>query len=64
MFNLNDFSGVIFPDISYELYSNFIVSMGGYLFAGGADTEFGGEYGPESIDLTEPVLYVRMKLSF
>jgi len=64
MFNLNDFSGVIFPDISYELYSNFIVSMGGYLFAGGADTEFGGEYGPESIDLTEPALYVRMKLSF
>jgi len=64
MFNLNDFSGVIFPDISYELYSNFIVSMGGYLFAGGTDTEFGGEYGPEPIDLTEPALYVRMKLSF
>ena len=64
MFNLNDFSCVIFPDISYELYSNFIVSMGGYLFAGGADTEFGGEYGPEPIDLTEPALYIRMKLSF
>ncbi|MBA7543657.1 hypothetical protein ES705_35994 [subsurface metagenome] len=29
MFNLNDFSGVIFPDISYELYSNFIVSFKG-----------------------------------
>ena len=64
MINLNDFSAVIYPGISYELYSNFLVSMGGYLFAGKADTEFGGEYGPEPIDLTEPVVYVRMKLSF
>lgn len=62
--NLGDFSAVIYPDISYELYSNFLISMGGYLFTGKADTEFGGEYGPTDMDLTEPAIYVRMKLSF
>ena len=64
MVNLNDFSGVIYPGISYELYSNFLVSFGGYIFAGKADTEFGGEYDSTSFDLTEPALYARIKLSF
>jgi hypothetical protein len=64
MVNLNDFSAVIYPGISYELYSNFLISMGGYIFAGKTDTEFGGEYGPLDMDMTEPAFYVRMKLSF
>ncbi len=64
MFNLNDFSGVILPGISYELYSNFLISMGGYIFTGKADTEFGGVYLNVPKDMTEPAFYVRMKLSF
>ncbi len=64
MINLNDFSTVIYPGISYELYSNFLISAGAYVFAGAADTEFGGEYNNTPFDLTEPVLYARIKLSF
>jgi len=64
MVNLNDFSGVIYPGVSYELYSNFLVSFGGYIFVGRADTEFGGEYDNASFDLTEPALYARIKLSY
>ena len=64
MVNLNDLSAVIYPGISYELYSNFLVSFGGYIFTGKSDTEFGGEYYNTPFDLTEPALYIRMKLSF
>lgn len=62
--NINDGSAAIFPEISYEFYSNFLVTLGGYIFTGAPDTEFGGDYGPLPVDLADPALYLKMKLSF
>lgn len=64
MINLNDYSAVIYPNISYELYSNFLISAGLYIFTGSSDSEFGGEYNNSTFDLTEPAVFLRMKLSF
>ncbi|MFH2115160.1 MAG: hypothetical protein ABIJ86_11710 [Spirochaetota bacterium] len=67
LWNLNDLSGVLFPGVAYELYSNLLISAGAYFFVGEADTEFGGGYGIpplDQIDLTESAVFFRLKLSF
>ena len=65
--NLNDGSGVIMPEVLYDMYSNFQVAMGGMVFFGESDDEFGGQselYGVRDIDLTQPSAFLRCKLSF
>ncbi|MFC1504194.1 hypothetical protein ACFL6D_02125 [Spirochaetota bacterium] len=65
--NLNDSSYAVFPIIAYDVYNNFQISAGCFLMAGGKKTEFNGEYdipGLGSIDVTEPQIYIRGKLSF
>jgi hypothetical protein len=67
LWNLNDLSAVLFPGVAYELYANLLISAGAYIFLGEADTEFGGEYGVpplDQVDLTEPAVFFRLKLSF
>lgn len=67
LWNLNDLSVALFPGMAYELYSNLLISAGAYIFVGEAGTEFEGEYGVpplDQIDLTEPAVFLRLKLSF
>lgn len=64
--NLTDGSGVVMPLASYDLYDNFQVSGGLFLFWGEQGSEFYGEHdlGEGTFDLTDPSLFVRCKLSF
>ena len=67
MVNLNDRSLALIPQIQYDLFGNFQVSLGATLFFGKEGSEFYGEYeipGMEPIDFTEPGIYLKGKLSF
>jgi hypothetical protein len=60
--NINDGSFAFLPELSGEPYENFQVGLGAMLFYGPDGSEFDGEYGP--VDITEPAVYLRCKLSF
>lgn len=68
LFNLNDGSFVLYPEVTYDAYNNFQIAAGTFIFAGKAGTEFNGEYlinSTDDIDLTETFsLYTRCKISF
>ncbi|MBN2443924.1 MAG: hypothetical protein JXJ04_21355 [Spirochaetales bacterium] len=70
-FNLHDSSWALIPVVAYDMYDNFQVELGSTFFFGDSMTEFSGEYDidplPESeliIDLIQPLVYLRCKLSF
>jgi hypothetical protein len=68
LFNLNDESFVLYPEVTYDVYNNFQVGAGAFIFSGRTGTEFNGEYlinSTDEIDLTEIFsLYTRCKISF
>lgn len=66
LLNLNDASAVIIPRLRYEALANLEVELGGMLFAGRRGSEFYGEYDVEGepVDVTQPAVYLRSKLSF
>ncbi|MBN2536345.1 MAG: hypothetical protein JXB88_25910 [Spirochaetales bacterium] len=68
-FNLNDGSCALIPVISYDMYANFQVELGSTLFFGKKGSEFYGEYdlsfmGSTIIDMVQPLVYLKCKLSF
>jgi len=66
--NLNDGSFVVYPELAWDVYSNFQFFIGSFLFFGGKGSELNGEHYIEDIgnvDLTETFsLYTRLKISF
>jgi hypothetical protein len=67
LINLNDMSYGLLPEINADLYNNFQLSIGSYIFYGKPGTEFNGEYelyGIGTIDVTDTSVYLRCKLSF
>jgi hypothetical protein len=68
LFNLNDGSFVLFPEVAYDVYNNFQISAGSFIFAGKTETEFNGEFrinGTDEIDITETFsLFMRGKICF
>ena len=68
LFNLNDGNFVLYPEVTYDVYNNFQIGAGAFIFAGKTGTEFNGEYiinSTDEIDLTETFsLYTRCKISF
>ncbi len=63
--NMNDGSLAVIPEIGGEPYGNLEVGLGAMLFWGPAGSEYNGEFDLGSpIDLTEPAVYARCKLSF
>lgn len=69
IFNLNDGSCALIPVISYDMYDNFQVELGSTLFFGKKGSEFYGEYdlsymGLGIIDMIQPLVYLKCKLSF
>jgi len=68
LFNLNDGSFVVYPEFSWDVYSNFQFSLGSFFFFGGKGSEFKGEHYIEdvgNVDITETFsLYTRVKISF
>ncbi len=66
LINLTDTSGVVMPLASYDMYDNFQISGGLFVFWGAQGSEFYGEHdlGEGPFDLTDPALFVRCKLGF
>lgn len=66
LINLDDGSAVIMPRVRYEVYADLELELGGAIYVGGRGSEFYGEYlvGGETVDVTEPSVYARCKLSF
>ncbi|MBN1411206.1 MAG: hypothetical protein JW969_10190 [Spirochaetales bacterium] len=64
--NINDLSFVILPQITYDVFDDFQISLGGMIFFGGEGTEFNGVYpfGLQTIDVMQPSCYTKFKLSF
>ena len=64
--NLTDGSGVAMPLAGYDLYDNFQVSAGLFVFWGSPGSEFYGvhDIGEGPFDITDPALFLRCKLSF
>lgn len=68
-FNLNDGSCIILPVVSYDMYDNFQIELGSVLPFGKRGSEFYGEYdlsfmGLGVIDIIQPLVYLKCKLSF
>ncbi|MBA7710659.1 hypothetical protein ES703_119604 [subsurface metagenome] len=67
LINLNDGSFFLYPDLTYDVYNNFQLSVGAYFFFGGKGSEFNGEHtvNGSEMDLTETFsVYARCKISF
>ena len=65
--NVNDGSYVISGELQYDLRSNFQITAGLNWLTGGDGSEFNGEFllpTEEIKDLSDPLVYVILKLSF
>jgi hypothetical protein len=66
LINLNDGSYLISPQIAWDIHADFAIELGALTFFGEGDDEFGGLVVTPSgvIDLMDPNLYLRLKVSF
>ena len=66
LLNLNDRSAALIPRLRYQVRGNFEIELGGLLFLGPRGSEFYGRHDVEGemVDVTQPAVYLRSKLSF
>ncbi|MBN2535588.1 MAG: hypothetical protein JXB88_22105 [Spirochaetales bacterium] len=65
MINLNDGSLAFVPQFVYDVYSNFQLTVGGFAFPGPEGSEYNGEFFITApVDITQPGLFIKGKLSF
>ncbi|MDF1569175.1 MAG: hypothetical protein P1P77_14240 [Spirochaetaceae bacterium] len=64
--NMNDGSFILVPNIAWDFLADFTAEADAMVFIGGNEDEFGGvtDLGSGPVDLMEPSVFVKLKVSF